>query len=1678
MSMPASVRGGWGRLSIAVGIGLATIVTEAQAQVAVQRTRFELPSSNGHGAIILNLSAIDPGQSRRLTHFREHLYAAEEPQLDEFGNEVWNGSDFAAVYTRDLLFDAYFGLRDGDGQAWLTTVPVDLDASGYAGWEAGTTGGTGLATMVQTMGSLEATQYFFAPMELPANAFVMAMRVRNTGASTVPSAQAFSLHNFHLGYGRAQSPWEVGNDIGENGETLLWDGSGGGAAFTERGFAGVMAVRATGEVSHYGAAPDVNVYAIVNDGGAVDLPDNPTPDAAVTGATGALQFDLGDLGAGEEAWVAVTVVHHGDPQAGAAALGLADSWIDGRDAQALVEDEIAGWADFQNTLTLPKGVDVYEELLTRHSATMLRMGQVQEEESYARQWLSQDGEPRRTRFPSPDAPTELPGMVQHNAHGAVLASLPPGNWTYAWIRDGAYAVVGMATLGMDNEARDALEFYLRAEAGRFADWTELDGYDMPDYQISLVRYYGFGVEETDFNAFGPNLEFDGFGLFLWALRAYEQQTGDEALAQDNWPVISERVADVLVALVDPSTGLIRRDSSIWESHWNGRERYWAYTSITAARGLCDAAEIAERVGDDVRAQTYRDTALGIRDAIAERLTDSDGGIASTLEELEAGEGYWDAAVIDAVAMGLFDPHGEIATATLAGLDANLLTPASEVGWSRNDDATDHAGAKDLSPWGSGYDAVEWVITDLRGAMAFRAGDDAGRSDAILQWILAQAVANYLMVAETFNAETGVYENNTPMLGFGAGAWALTLAHRAGEFSDPACGAYWEGGSGGDTTGGSGGDTTDGGVDSTAGTDAATGQVSDGMTTQPTTQTTTQDTSDSVGSAGGAVDGGGDDGCSCRTTGGGSDGLWPLWLGLFGLGLRRRRTRAWLGAAVGVAAVVLSGCGDDGASPGATEGTTGDSATTIPIPGTSGTTGVATTQVDTTAASGGSDSTTGDGPMPATECPTSFVFSPPASGSNVRLVHEHQNFELATAVPMVEGPRGYEAIAELPPGLSAYKFVYDDGGKAQWVFDPAQGRRKYVDGVENSAVLVHDCNRPRLEVRTSDAQRNGPDDGAYAGQLQYLDGVQGLGPDEGAYVAEIRHSGESRALADSEWTVDATSGDVQLAITGLADGKHTVVLSAADQGGQTSEPLRLVFWIEAEPFSWEDALVYMVVTDRYRDGDPGNNARPTPGTDGPGDFFGGDLEGLRLSIAEGELDAMGVRAIWLTPWQTNPDFGYAAADGEHTVTGYHGYWPTRAREVDPRLGGEEALRALVDEAHAHGIRILQDYVVNHVHEEHEYVKEHPDWFRTNCVCGTDGCGWTEAALYCLFQPYMPDIDHTVPEANAQFVEDAVWWLDEFDLDGLRVDAVKHVEEVATRNLAAAVRENFEAAGTHYFLMGETAMGWSNCADPCNDENYETIARYVGPHGLDGQFDFVLYHAASYGVFGYSDYGMLHADYWFSHGQGKWPEGSIMTPYIGSHDTPRFTTLADYRGQDAGHDRGVAHVQWDAIAEAPGDDEPYWRARVGFAWLLGLPGAPLLYYGDEYGQWGGADPNNRMMWRPTAELNAWEQQTLEWVRTLGQLRQQIRPLRRGRYVGLWATEDVLLFGRMETPGEAAIVGVSRSVADEEHSFSVVSLGLLPGTVLSDALGGPDVVVGAGGTVDVTVPARSAVILVPPL
>ncbi len=699
------------------------------------------------------------------------------------------------------------------------------------------------------------------------------------------------------------------------------------------------------------------------------------------------------------------------------------------------------------------------------------------------------------------------------------------------------------------------------------------------------------------------------------------------------------------------------------------------------------------------------------------------------------------------------------------------------------------------------------------------------------------------------------------------------------------------------------------------------------------------------------------------------------------------------------------------------------------------------------------------------CPTTFRFVPAAGKTYAKVaVTGEWNTWDPTGVAMTADASGaYVATVPLSPGLVGYKLLLDGA----FTLDTGARVHKFVGGVENSALRVPDCHMPALTTKDHKVERPSAGQGRFTATVAYADGVGSPPPgiDPGSLKATLRKDGTLTA-ATASLAVDG----VTIAVTApnLGDGKYTVFVDAADRAGRKATPLRLVFWVEGQEYSWNDALIYMAMVDRFKDGDASNNPAPTANVDPRADFKGGDLAGVKAAIDSGSFDQLGVRALWLSPYHTNPKGAWMAADGVHLTMGYHGYWPVKSREVEPRLGGNDALKALVASAHAHGIRVLQDFVINHVHQDHDYFAQHPQWFRTGCICGTNNCDWTAHALDCMFSSYMPDVNWTVPEVAEAWSEDAVWWVDTFDLDGLRLDAVKHVEDIATRNMSARLRDEFEQAGTRLFLTGETAMGWKGDNPADSSGEYGRISQYIGPNGLDGQADFVTYYAVPRTAFMSDSAGhnMPHVDFWTKHALEQYPQGAIMTQYIGSHDTPRFVTIASQPGS--------AGNQWDNPAPPPTGSDAYQRERVALAWLLATPGAPMLYYGDEYGEWGGADPNNRVMWRGDKTLTTEEQATLAFTRKLGAARKELAPLRRGKYISvLNSDQDVLVFARQDPTG-AALVAINKSTSSRTVS-ATLPIGLLADGALHDRLGGLDVNV-TGGAVNLTLGARGAAILAP--
>src|SRR5262249_53699685 len=138
-----------------------------------------------------------------------------------------------------------------------------------------------------------------------------------------------------------------------------------------------------------------------------------------------------------------------------------------------------------------------------------------------------------------------------------------------------------------------------------------------------------------------------------------------------------------------------------------------------------------------------------------------------------------------------------------------------------------------------------------------------------------------------------------------------------------------------------------------------------------------------------------------------------------------------------------------------------------------------------------------------------------------------------------------------------------------------------------------------------------------------------------------------------------------------------------------------------------------------------------------------------------------------------------------------YWPIDSRALESALGTEDDLKSLVDVAHTRGMRVLFDVVPNHVHAQHPYVKMHMNdgWFDNSdgtCVCGVGACDWSSHIQDCWFAPYLPDLDFANPAVADQITSDVRWWIDRFDGDGLRIDAVPMMPRSETRRILYAVR----------------------------------------------------------------------------------------------------------------------------------------------------------------------------------------------------------------------------------------------------------------------------------------------------
>ena len=458
-------------------------------------------------------------------------------------------------------------------------------------------------------------------------------------------------------------------------------------------------------------------------------------------------------------------------------------------------------------------------------------------------------------------------------------------------------------------------------------------------------------------------------------------------------------------------------------------------------------------------------------------------------------------------------------------------------------------------------------------------------------------------------------------------------------------------------------------------------------------------------------------------------------------------------------------------------------------------------------------------------------------------------------------------------------------------------------------------------------------------------------------------------------------------------------------------------MDAKELTRHDAnaqILYSLLVDRFNNGNTGNDAPLNiPDVDERVDYKGGDLKGITAKIQDGFFDSLGINTLWISPITQNPKDAWGEnKDPKTKFSGYHGYWPIYNTKIDDRMGTDAELKELLATAHEHGINVILDYVANHMHINSPTLKAHPDWITDSIL--PDGRRnfelWDEARLTTWFDKHIPTLDLERKEVCEAMTDTALYWIDKYEFDGYRHDACKHIPLDYWRMFTRKMKSRYPDRSL--WMIGETYG--SN----------ELIGSYVKTGMLNAQFDFNIYHTAI-DVLGKKDVSMKRLANTIGESLASYGAHHTMGNISGNHDKTRFISLAggavnwDEDGKAAGWNRQIG-VTADGNAER--EAVAFKKALLLEVINLTIPGVPCIYQGDEYGQCGANDPDNRRMMRFSG-LTDNEQRLLAQTKFLTHLRRSSMPLLYGDYKQLYVDDHVLIFSRTYM-GQEVIVALNNS------------------------------------------------------
>ena len=522
-------------------------------------------------------------------------------------------------------------------------------------------------------------------------------------------------------------------------------------------------------------------------------------------------------------------------------------------------------------------------------------------------------------------------------------------------------------------------------------------------------------------------------------------------------------------------------------------------------------------------------------------------------------------------------------------------------------------------------------------------------------------------------------------------------------------------------------------------------------------------------------------------------------------------------------------------------------------------------------------------------------------------------------------------------------------------------------------------------------------------------------------------------------------------------------------GTTEAPFEIAAPLSPEArfqgFSTDD-VIYLAMPDRFRDGSTANNdPAVSRGLFDRGKaryYHGGDFAGIVEKLPY--LKDLGITALWLNPWYDNVNHLNEKERYDNLpITDYHGYGAVDFYGVEEHFGSLADLRSLVEAAHGFGIKVIQDQVANHTGPYHPWVADPPTptWFNGTEAKHTANTWqtWTlqdphaspqtrRETLDGWFIDILPDLNQQDDEVARYIIQNSLWWVGVLGLDGIRQDTWPYVPRAFWQRWMEALKRQYPRL---------TVVGELYDSDPAIVSFFSGGAvRFDGiDTKVDSLFDFPLFYtirrAFAEGKPLRDVAQMLARDHLY-------PDPTRLVVFLGNHDMLRF--MNETGATTAG-------------------------LKLAQTFILTTRGIPQLYYGDEIALTGGGDPDNRRSMPgafgddprdafTAAGRTPPERDVFDHLRRVIHLRHELEPLRRGALQQLYAAEQQYVFART-TGVESVLVAFNNDVKPVTWTVDVGGARMSDGVVLHDRLGGIGDVPVQNGRIALTLPARSAAILV---